>query len=164
MAQAYGAMWRRLGRIEKAFLVTSALFVLLYFSGLAAPLQVLVALAAFALGLVTLFRLAQRGMKRAIWRLRNRLIAAYLFIAVVPIVLILTLVRLASIAVMGQMAVYLVNTELQHRINGLVNPAEMLARGPGGDPELMLERLVHARFPNFEVLVSGASELHYPKQ
>jgi len=164
MAQAYGAMWRRLGRIEKAFLVTSALFVLLYFSGLAAPLQVLVALAAFALGLVTLFRLAQRGMKRAIWRLRNRLIAAYLFIAVVPIVLILTLVRLASIAVMGQMAVYLVNTELQHRINGLVNPAEMLARGPGGDPELMLERLVHARFPSFEVLVSGASELHYPKQ
>ena len=57
--------------------------------------------------------------KGAIWRLRNRLIVAYLFIAVVPVVLILVLMLVTSYAVIGQMAVYLVNRELENRMRTL---------------------------------------------
>src|SRR5690242_12236588 len=120
MRKGYGEYWRALGRIEKAFLTLIVLYAILYFTRVAPTLQSLTALAAFFLGLVTLFRLARRGMRKAIWRLRNRLIAAYLFIAVVPIVLILSLVMIAGWAVIGQMAVYLVNTELGHRQNVLL--------------------------------------------
>ena len=65
------------------------------------------------------------AMRNLIWRLRNRLIVAYLFIAVVPIVLILALMLVTSYALVGQMAVYLVNRELENR--------DAHARISGGD-------------------------------
>ena len=98
---------RWLGRIEKAFLVFAAVFALLYFTRVATIVQLLAALGAFILGLLALVKLARRGMRKAIWRLRNRLIVAYLFIAVVPIVLIGALAVIAGYAVIGQMAGYL---------------------------------------------------------
>src|ERR1019366_7003728 len=121
MWKGFGGSWRRFGLIERAFLVLLAVWLALYFSGISSLTQSLVGLVAFFLGLAVLFRVARRGMRKAIWRLRNRLIAAYLFIAVVPIVLILTLVGFAGWAVIGQMAVYLVNTELNHRERALLN-------------------------------------------
>ena len=126
MQKGYGEYWRRLGRVEKAFLISVLFYVILYFTHAAPTLQSVFALAIFFLGIVTLFRLARRAMKKAIWRLRNRLIAAYLFIAVVPIVLILSLVVIAGWAVIGQMAVYLINTEL--------GPSQGRAPEPGPDP------------------------------
>lgn len=119
MRKAWGVIWRRIGRIEKAFLALMAVWALLHFTRVAPALASWVALAAFLLGLLTFFRLARRGMRQAIWRLRNRLIVAYLFIAVVPVVLILALVAGASYAVIGQTAVYLVNTELINRMRTL---------------------------------------------
>src|ERR1022692_698119 len=120
MWKGFASAWRRLGLVEKAFLVALVAWLALYFSGISSLAQTLVALAAVLLVLAALFRLARRGMRKAIWRLRNRLIAAYLFIAVVPIVLILTLAVFAGWAVIGQMAVYLVNTELRHREQALL--------------------------------------------
>src|SRR5262245_32735979 len=104
--------WRQIGHMEKAFIALVLLNIVLYVGGVGWVAQVLVGLLAFAFGLISLIRLARRAMRNAIWRLRNRLIAAYLFIAVVPIVLIMSLAALTANAVIGQMAVYLVNTEL----------------------------------------------------
>jgi phosphoserine phosphatase RsbU/P len=158
--------WRQLGGIEKAFLLAVALYVVLLATGLAPTWQSLLGLAAVILGLLSLFRFARRAMRSAIWRLRNRLIAAYLFIAVVPIVLILTLVAFAGYAVIGEMAVYLVNTELNHREDSLMRQAEGLARVPASDPERALGRaamVVRNVFPNFELLVTGPDRtLRYP--
>ena len=106
-------------------------------------------------------------MRKAIWRLRNRLIMAYLFIAVVPIILIAALAGIAGYAVIGQMAVYLVNTELSHRVNGLLRPAEALARAPIGDPEQTLRRfvpMIQNGFPEFELRISGHEDLRYPPE
>src|ERR1035438_3280750 len=141
METGASAYWRRMGRIERAFLVFFLLYVILRLSGISPLAQTLTAVAAFLLGLITLFRLARRGMKEAIWRLRNRLIVAYLFIAVVPIVLILTLVGIAGWVVIGQMAVYLVNTELTQREMSLWRPVEALAHHPtAGDSEPAVRR------------------------
>src|SRR5690242_13124630 len=109
------AVWRALGHTERILLVLLVLYAVLRISG-ASPLgQSFLGLLAFLFALFAAFRLVHRGMRKAIWRLRNRLMVAYVFIAVVPVVLILTLVAIAGWAVIGQMAVYLVNTELSHR-------------------------------------------------
>lgn len=63
-----------------------------------------------------------RGMrwvrKELMWRLRNRLIVTYVFIGVIPIVLLLSMVLLAGYLFAGQFATYIaladLETELQH--------------------------------------------------
>src|ERR1700693_3215710 len=156
MQKGFGVYWRRLGRLDKTFLFLLLVYAALYFSAISPLIQSLVGLVAFCVGLLCAFRLARRGMRRAIWRLRNRLIAAYLFIAVVP--LILTLVGMAGWAVIGQIAVYLVNTQLsQHEMN-LMRQARGLARFPLRDPEGGLNRVAmntRDTFPVFEMLITG---------
>ncbi len=167
MWKGFGGSWRRFGLIEKAFLVLLTVWLALYFSGISSLTQSLVGLVAFFLGLAVSFRVARRGMRKAIWRLRNRLIAAYLFIAVVPIVLILTLVGFAGWAVIGQMAVYLVNTELNHREQALLNQAQAQASLPSRDPSTSMNRmafLTRRAFPNFEMLATGEHELRVPAE
>jgi len=157
--------WRALGRIEKIFLVLVALYALLYFSGVAPGAAALLALAAFFFGLLTLFRLVRRGMRIAIWRLRNRLVVAYLFIAVVPVVLILALVAIASYAIIGQVAVYLVDNELSRRVNFLGGPAENLIRVPAPNREVLVTRfapLIQSRFPDFAILIRDRAEVRFP--
>ncbi len=159
-------VWRRLDGIEKSFLLTLVLYLIFTLTGIALSLRPLFLAVAVVLGGVAVFRLARHAMQRAIWRLRNRLIAAYLFIAVVPIVLILTLVGFAGWAVLGQMAVYLVNTELRHHEDALTRQAEALARVPVADPERALNRagvILHNAFPDFELLIRrGSQQLRYP--
>src|SRR5205823_9451168 len=111
----------------------AALWTVLYFTGASPALEVAAALGLVVSGLMTVYKLSRRGIRTAIWRLRNRLIAAYLFIAVVPILLILVLVGLAAWFVLGQMAVYLVDTELGARERYLSFVAESLSRGPVDD-------------------------------
>src|ERR1700693_4430679 len=84
-------------------------------------------LAVYVTGIWALLRLAFR---RGIWRLRNRLLAAYLFMAVVPILLIGTLAIVGLRAAASQLAVYLVTSELDRRIEGLQLLGESLALEP----------------------------------
>ncbi len=164
MDKGTAEMWRRVGLIEKTFLLLAGMYAVLFFLRIAPGLQTFIGLAGFLLGLAALFRLARRSIRKAIWRLRNRLIVAYLFIAVVPILLILGLVGIAAYAVIGQMAEYLVNTELTRRINFLSGPAEALVRFTD-TPQLLTERfapLIESRFENFEILVRGKEEMRYP--
>ena len=162
-----GQFWRRLGRIEKAFLFCAPIFLVLYLTGASPVAESLFGLAAILLGLAALFRALQRAVKQAIWRLRNRLIVAYLFIAVVPIVLITALLGLAGYAVIEQMSIYLVNRELDHRETSLLRPAETLARFPMRDQETAVNRflaMTRPAFPEVELLVTGKEELRYPEK
>ena len=147
------------------FLLSALAFLIAYFLS-ASPLVGLLALIAIVLGLIVLFRIARRAMKKAIWRLRNRLIAAYLFIAVVPVVLITALLGLAGYAVIEQMSIYLVNRELDHRESSLLRQAETSARYPMRDPETAINRFkltMRNVFPDAHLLVTGREELRYPE-
>jgi sigma-B regulation protein RsbU (phosphoserine phosphatase) len=151
--------------LEKAFALLLPVNVILWLTGVAPNAQWLVATVSFLLGVVVAFRLARRGLRQAIWRLRNRLIAAYIFIAVVPVVLILLLAGIATYVVIGQMAVYLVNTELQHRQAVLLRSAEALAEVPVTDPATALRRfetITRSAFPEIALLITGKRELRYP--
>jgi len=160
-------LWRRLGGIDKTFLIFFLIYLIVALIGRTPLAQFLLALTTIFFGAVCLIHYARRKLRAAIWRLRNRLIAAYLLIAVVPVVLIILLVGLAAYALIGQMAVYLVNTELKHREDNMMRQTEALARFPFGDPVRGLNRFVAVTknsFPNFELVVTGTHELRYPTE
>jgi sigma-B regulation protein RsbU (phosphoserine phosphatase) len=160
-----GDHWRRLRWVTKTFYVLAIVYAVLYFAGLSPNLQSLIAFAALFFGLLSLVGLLRRSLRRAIWLLRNRLLLAYLMIAVVPIVLGLVLVFITSWAVIGQMAVYLVNSELERRINFLSGPVEGLLRLPGTNPETFVAQfapLIQRRFPTFELRIRGRNDIRFP--
>ena len=160
-----GDLWFALGRVEKAFLALGLLFAVFYFAGIAPGLQIWIAMLAFFFGLVSFFRLVRRVTRTMIWRLRNRLIVAYLFIAVVPVVLMLALLLGTSYAVVGQTAAYLAHTALKSRMRLLNLPAVAMSRGPARDPQMALtryEETLQASFPGFAILETGTNSFRFP--
>lgn len=132
-----------------------------------AILSVVLTFVLYALGLLCAIRLMRRLLRRALWGLRNRLIVAYLFMGVVPIVLILALALIGGYVVTGQMAVYLVSSELDRRIRGLSQSAQALAarRDLQDDPSALARwsAFLQGRFPSVEVVVRGESDVHFPE-
>jgi len=83
--------------------------------------------------------LAFRWLKRRIlWRLRNRLIVTYVFIGVIPAVLLVTMAFVTLYGLAGQFAVFLVTSEIHSQLRSLeaANAAvsnELAARLERGD-------------------------------
>src|SRR5260370_6900284 len=70
-----------------------------------------------------------------------------------------------SYALIGQMAVYLVNRELENRMRTLSFPAETLTRAPARDAQTALTRalpMLRHGFPEFEMLATGELPFRYP--
>jgi len=102
---------------------------------------------------------------RLIWSLRNRLIVTYMFMGAVPIVLILALAYCGAWIVVGQVATYLVGSELNRRALALENPARVLAHSRPQDRDAILQQmapLLAGREPGFQVVITGDGEYHYP--
>jgi phosphoserine phosphatase RsbU/P len=95
------------------------------------------------LGLIAVFYLAYRFWSRwrneVLWSLRNRLIMAYLFIAVVPIILLLVLASMAGEILYSQFAAYLLNHEIQDRIALLADSAAHISAAEETLPESVNE-------------------------
>jgi sigma-B regulation protein RsbU (phosphoserine phosphatase) len=165
MTQRLHDVLARIGLLEKVLVVFVVAYLVLALAKPGSIAESLVWLATLFTGMLVAFRLMRRSIHHVIWRLRNRLIVAYLFIAVVPIGLIVVLVRMTADGILGQMAIYLVNSELNRRIASLNGPAEALARTPTDRAEETVERivpLIRSRFPEFELLIRGDGEVHYP--
>jgi sigma-B regulation protein RsbU (phosphoserine phosphatase) len=75
-------------------------------------------------GLYLIVRFIGWWRSRLLWSLRNRLIVAYLFIAVVPIVSIVILVVLAARILYSQLGAYLLYEDLHQRIALIADIAE----------------------------------------
>src|SRR3954466_10492505 len=101
---------RRIVTLPRTFLALLILYALGWVLHSTA-LMVLVFLPLMGVGAMLSFRL----VRKSIWRLRNRLYVTYIFIGVVPIVLILLLTGFGTYIVTGQVAAYLVSAELQRR-------------------------------------------------
>jgi phosphoserine phosphatase RsbU/P len=66
------------------------------------------------------FVLAFRWLRRRIlWRLRNRLIVTYVFIGVIPAVLLLSMAGITLYGLAGQFAVFVVTSEIQSQLRSL---------------------------------------------
>jgi sigma-B regulation protein RsbU (phosphoserine phosphatase) len=127
--------WRRLSRIDLfaiLLILAGAICAILGLGGgLASPLKFLAILAT----VYVVFRFAGWWRTRLLWSLRNRLIVAYLFIAVVPILLILTLVVLAGQILYSQLGAYLLYDDIHRRIAMMADITDHIAAAHGALPK-----------------------------
>jgi sigma-B regulation protein RsbU (phosphoserine phosphatase) len=121
-------------------------------------LALLAGIALFITGAILLVRFCHRVIRQSIWRLRNRLYVTYVFIGVVPIVLILALGAVGCWILTGQIAVYLVTAELERRASALAAPAAMIAHTRAADRLTVtqqLDNMLRERIPGFQVEIAG---------
>jgi len=126
---------------------------------------------AVAASVYLLVRLIGWWRNRLLWSLRNRLIVAYLFIAFVPILLIVALVLLAGRILYSQMGAYLLHEDIHNRIEMVADISEHIAIAhetlPAGVTMQESERIlaaqshaVHDReLPGLEISFSGETAL-----
>jgi sigma-B regulation protein RsbU (phosphoserine phosphatase) len=112
-------LFRWLGGAGVAFLLLLAGYAALGWIAPRSGFRLILEIATIVAGLWLAIRLLRLIARQALWRLRHRLLVTYLFIAVVPIVLIVGLVALSGYMLVSQLAAYLVTTELDRRIDGL---------------------------------------------
>ncbi len=148
--------WNRAGKPERAFALLLVLYLILRAAWRDSVLETLVAFATYVMGAWVALRLLRIGLRKLTWRLRNRLMVAYLFIAVLPILLILTLVGLGGYMLATEVAVYMVRSELDRRVASLESAAEVLAGPANAAPDAVLQRTAEAfekRFPGIAFVV-----------
>jgi phosphoserine phosphatase RsbU/P len=141
--------WRRLSRIDLfaiGLILGGATCAILDLSGGVASFLKFFAIIATV---YALFRLAGWWRTRLLWSLRNRLIVAYLFIAVVPILLIVTLVVLAGQILYSQLGAYLLYDDIHGRIAMMADITDHIAAAhttlPKGISEEESERVLAAQ-------------------
>jgi phosphoserine phosphatase RsbU/P len=79
---------------------------------------------------VLFFILGFRWIKRRIlWRLRNRLIVTYVFIGVIPAVLLLAMGLITLYGLGGQFAVFVVTSEIQTQLRSMESVNDAVANG-----------------------------------
>ncbi len=127
-------LWRRLSRLDLAA------FAVLVAGTIAAAVPAqggvfsFMKFLAILSGIYLLFRLIAWGRSRLLWSLRNRLIVAYMFIAFVPILLIVSLAVLAGQFLYQQLGAYLLYEDLHRRIEMLADISEHIAAAHGTLP------------------------------
>ena len=156
---------RQLGPSGISFVVLLALYIALATAVPANPWTLIVLVLLYGSGVVFGFRLLRRNMRTILWRLRNRLIVAYLFIAVVPILLIGILVAASGYLLVGQIALYLVNSELERRTEALKAPAQFLAETSASKRQTAIEQVapyLQDRFPDVEIVIRDGGLYRHP--
>src|SRR5579863_2579863 len=152
--------WVTLPRAFAALLVLYAVFEWVFRSEALADL-LFVALA------ITGTFLAVRLIRKSIWRLRNRLYVTWVFIGIVPIVLMFALAFAGAWIVAGQVATHLVSSELEKRAASLAAPARILSQTRPADRAAAMQqvlRLVDERIKHIQVLVTGEPIFRYPPE
>jgi phosphoserine phosphatase RsbU/P len=135
-------LWRRLSWPDLAAMAFVGLGLLAAISGQVGGLY---SFAKF-LGLLSagylLFRAISWWRNRLLWSLRNRLIVAYLFIAVVPVLLLLTFAVLAGQILYSQLGGYLLYEDLHSRLNSMADSAASIASAERTLPNTVNDRVL----------------------
>ncbi len=162
------AVVKQLGPPGVAFVVFAVLYLTLGFAPSHQALRVLSLIGMLVFGPWMIVRLLRRIKGHLIWSLRNRLLVTYLFIAGVPILLIAALAYVAGSALVSQLAVYMVTSQLDRRIETLSSLTDTVVRTDPTNRPLVMERLLDLiyidRFPGIEVLLREyGGETRYPQ-
>ena len=142
----------KIGRVELAFAGLLTIYVVLSFLLSRSIWLALLKDVVVILGAIAAIRLSRVLVRRSIWRLRNRLVVAYFFIAVVPIILITTLLGLGAYLLAGQISTYLVTSELDRRIEALRGTAGFLTSDQQRDDwSKAVAPFLQARYPGLMI-------------
>jgi sigma-B regulation protein RsbU (phosphoserine phosphatase) len=155
------------GRVEKAF----ALAVVCYVAAVLIPgrsnFEITLEFSVVLLGLWSFARIWRATVRQMLWRLRNRLIVAYLLIGLVPVILLTALIGLGGYLVLGQVSVHLLESQLERTLGILHGTLAMLVHsGPSASAEL--KRNVPAAlantFPGLQLVeVNNGSRYVWPE-
>ncbi len=141
--------WRRLSRLDLAALALSLAGGLAYLMEVSGPAFNFLKFFAALAGIYLVFRLLAWGRSRLLWSLRNRLIVAGLFIAVVPVLLLILLAARSAGILYSQLASYLLYEDIQRRKDMLADIAAHIAAAhgtlPAGISEAESERVLAAQ-------------------
>src|SRR4051812_1978292 len=96
------ALWNKLSGVEKALCLLVPLDIILTRFPGAAGAGALLTIAILILAAIALVRFVIGNLNRTMWRLRNRLIVSYLFIAAVPLLLATVLIAISGYVLVGQ--------------------------------------------------------------
>ena len=152
-----------------AFVAFAALYLLLGVVASHGAGRIAALLGMLVAGIWVSVRLLRRSTSHLLWRLRNRLYVTYLFIAALPILLVAVLVVLGGISLVNQLAVYMVTSQLDRRIETLDSFTESVVRNdPASRTPVMtrsLDLFYRDRFPGIEILLrEGGREVRYPEE
>lgn len=120
-------IWRRLSWVDLVCAAMAAAGVLSALLGVKGGIFNFFEFLAVLAGLYLLVRLIGWWRNKLLWSLRNRLIVAYLFIAVVPILSIVILAVLAARILYSQLGAYLLYEDLHQRIEMVADIAQHIA-------------------------------------
>jgi len=120
-------IWRSLSWLDLVTAAFAAVGLLLVGFGVNGGLFNFLKYLAVLAGIYLVIRFLSHWRSRLLWSLRNRLIVAYLFIAVVPILLIMTLVLLAARIFYSQLGAYLLHEDVEQRIEMIRDISEHIA-------------------------------------
>jgi sigma-B regulation protein RsbU (phosphoserine phosphatase) len=142
-------VWDRISRLDLGALLLATTGGVVYLFAVEGSISNYLKFVALLAAIYLLYRLLAWGRNRLLWSLRNRLIVAGLFIAVVPVLLLALLaVRSASI-LYSQLASYLLYEDVQRRKDMLADIAEHIAAAhrtlPASVSEAESERILAAQ-------------------
>ena len=149
--------WRA-WKLEIAFALFVLLNVLLRLFTAGGGLQTFTTFICLVLGAWLLARFVRRGLRTAIWRLRNRLLVTYVFIGVVPVLLIAILVGLSIWILSSQLAVFLVVSELDRKVDAMRSATEVVARSEAPARREVMRRVAELYVDHYPGMIMWLKE------
>ncbi len=159
--------WRRLTPLDRLALAVILLYALVWVVGSVGnevPLAGFIGFLFFLSLGYFLVRLIAWGRGRLLWSLRNRLIVAYVFIAVVPVLLLLIMVGLSAYIIYSQLGAYLLDQDIQKYVEKVADAANHIATQtmPGAQPaapESARRSTADADLPGLQIQMNTGQEL-----
>ncbi len=163
--------WNRISRIDLAALLLAVAGGLAYLFEVQGKISDYLKFVGLLAALYLLYRVLAWGRSRLLWSLRNRLIVAGLFIALVPVLLLVLLAVRSAGILYSQLASYLLYEDVQRRKDMLSDIAEHIAAAHGTLPASVSEaeserilaaqaHLVHDReLPDLKIEFSSDASL-----
>lgn len=151
----------RFSLLSVLLLTAFALDAVLTITAAVPPLSALLSFILVIWSGVLLVRLALRRT-RLIWHMRNRLIVTYVFIAAVPIALILALFFVAGWFMTAQFSAYLVSSAMDRREAAIETQARLMAQARPEDRITIARQLTASGLHSVQAYVTGTPAFRYP--
>lgn len=151
-------VWRRLSWSDFAAMVLTACGLSAAIVGLSGGVFSFLRFIALLSGAYLIVRLIAWSRSRLLWSLRNRLIVAYLFVAFVPVLLLLTLAFLAAQILYSQLGGYLLYEDFHSRLGRMADSAAGVASAEGTLPANVNDKIVEESL-NAQVQLAHSREL-----
>jgi len=142
-------MWRRLSWPDIAAMVLVSLGISAVLVGLSGGIYSFLKFLGLLSAGYLAFRLIAWGRNRLLWSLRNRLIVAGLFLALAPVLLLVTLAALAGQILYSQLGGYILYEDIHSRLARMADSAASLAGAektlPATIPDKVVEEALDAQ-------------------